>query len=160
MTALHTLSILSTSFTSNAFPTVLNEFPHLLITLLAAFPSLCGLTHPKPFQCNTFLLLLTTWLNSNVLTFLTMSNVTNLILKCPSSSIHRNAHSEGMSAWWMLSCWASLWCMFGCKVDISWTTAAGNPQTIYFLILWGGVDWNGPWKGDIIDSQVVNCILL
>ena len=46
MTALHTLGILSTSFTWNAFPTVLKEFPHMLST----FPSLCGPTHPKPSQ--------------------------------------------------------------------------------------------------------------
>ena len=32
MTALHTLGILSTSFTWNAFPTVLKEFPHMLST--------------------------------------------------------------------------------------------------------------------------------
>ena len=32
MTALHTLGILSTSFTLNAFPTVLKEFPHMLST--------------------------------------------------------------------------------------------------------------------------------
>jgi hypothetical protein len=50
MTALHTLGILSTSFTWNAFPTVLKEFPHMLSDLLAAFPSLCGATHPKQSQ--------------------------------------------------------------------------------------------------------------
>ena len=47
MTTLHTLSVLSTSFTWNAFLTVLKEFPHAE-HLLAAFPSLCGPTHPKP----------------------------------------------------------------------------------------------------------------
>ena len=54
MTALHTLGILSTSFTWNAFPKkswkVLKELPHMLSTWLAAFPSLCGPTHPKPSQ--------------------------------------------------------------------------------------------------------------
>ena len=46
VTALHTLGILSTSFTWNALPTVPPYAPHLL----AAFPSLCGPTHPKPAQ--------------------------------------------------------------------------------------------------------------
>jgi hypothetical protein len=45
MTTLHTLGILSTSFTWNTFPTVLKEFPHA-----EHFPSLCGTTHPKPSQ--------------------------------------------------------------------------------------------------------------
>ena len=46
MTALHTLEILPSSFTWNAFPTFLKEIPYA--EHLAAFPSLCGLTHPKP----------------------------------------------------------------------------------------------------------------
>jgi hypothetical protein len=37
MTALHTLGILSTSFTWNAFPTVLKEFPHMLSTCWLLF---------------------------------------------------------------------------------------------------------------------------
>lgn len=43
-------------------------------------------------------------------------------------SIHRNTHSEGMSAWCWEGppCWYSLYCMFGCKLDISRTIAAGN----------------------------------
>ena len=49
MTALHTLGILSTSFTWIAFPTVLKEFPYMLSTY-GCFPSLCGPTHPKPSQ--------------------------------------------------------------------------------------------------------------
>ena len=36
MTALNTLGILSTSFTWNAFPSVLKEFPHMLSTLIHA----------------------------------------------------------------------------------------------------------------------------
>ena len=47
MTALHALGILSTSFTCNAFPTILKVFPYD-DHLLAAFPSLWGPTHPKP----------------------------------------------------------------------------------------------------------------
>jgi hypothetical protein len=42
------LLALSTSFTWNAFSTVLKELPHYAEHLLAAFPSLCGPTHPKP----------------------------------------------------------------------------------------------------------------
>jgi hypothetical protein len=49
MTALHTLGILSNSFTQNAFPTVLKEFPHMLSTCWLAFSSLFGPIHPKPF---------------------------------------------------------------------------------------------------------------
>ena len=37
MTALHTLDILSTSFTWNAFPTVLKQFPHMLSTCWLLF---------------------------------------------------------------------------------------------------------------------------
>jgi hypothetical protein len=37
MTTLHTLGILSTSFTWNAFPTVLKEFPHILSTCWLLF---------------------------------------------------------------------------------------------------------------------------
>ena len=37
MTALHTLGILSTSFTWNVFPTVLKEFPHMLSTCWLLF---------------------------------------------------------------------------------------------------------------------------
>jgi hypothetical protein len=37
MTALHTLGILSTSFTWNAFPTVLKEFPHMMSTCWLLF---------------------------------------------------------------------------------------------------------------------------
>ena len=37
MTALHTLGILSTSFTWNAFLTVLKEFPHMLRTCWLLF---------------------------------------------------------------------------------------------------------------------------
>ena len=37
MTALHTLGILSTSFTWNAFPTTLKEFPHMLKTCWILF---------------------------------------------------------------------------------------------------------------------------
>ena len=37
MTALHNLGILSTSFTWNAFPTVLKEFPHMLSTFWLIF---------------------------------------------------------------------------------------------------------------------------
>ena len=37
MTALHTLGILSTSFTWKAFPTVLKEFPHMLSTCSLIF---------------------------------------------------------------------------------------------------------------------------
>ena len=37
MTALHTLGILSTSFTWNYFSSVLNEFPHMLITCWLLF---------------------------------------------------------------------------------------------------------------------------
>jgi hypothetical protein len=37
MTALHTLGILSTRFTWNAFPTVLKEFPHMLSTCWLLF---------------------------------------------------------------------------------------------------------------------------
>ena len=37
MTALHSLGILSTSFISNAFPTVLKEFPHILSTCWLLF---------------------------------------------------------------------------------------------------------------------------
>ena len=37
MTALHTLGIFSTSFTWNAFPTVLKKFPHMLSTCWLLF---------------------------------------------------------------------------------------------------------------------------
>jgi hypothetical protein len=37
MTALHTLGILSTSFTWNSIPTVLKEFPHMLSTCWLLF---------------------------------------------------------------------------------------------------------------------------
>ena len=37
MTAFHNLGILSTSFTCNAFPTVLKEFPHMLSTCWLLF---------------------------------------------------------------------------------------------------------------------------
>ena len=39
LTALHTLGILSTSFTWNTFPTVFKEFPHMLSTCLFFFHS-------------------------------------------------------------------------------------------------------------------------
>ena len=48
MTALHTLGILSTSFMRNAFPT--EGVSTYAERLLAAFPSLCSLTHAKPSQ--------------------------------------------------------------------------------------------------------------
>ena len=50
MTALHTVGILSTNFTCNAFPTVLKEFPHAE-HLLAAFPLLCGPTGLRSSDC-------------------------------------------------------------------------------------------------------------
>ena len=50
MTALHTLGILSTSFTWNDFSNSLEEVPTYAEHLLAAFPSLCGPTHPKPIE--------------------------------------------------------------------------------------------------------------
>ena len=49
MTALHTLGILSTSFTWKTFPT-LEGVPTYAEHLLAAFRSLCGPTHPKPSE--------------------------------------------------------------------------------------------------------------
>ena len=52
MTALHTLGILSTSFTRNAFPTVLKEFPRMLSTYWLLF--LHGSTHPKPSQLGDY----------------------------------------------------------------------------------------------------------
>ena len=36
-------------------------------------------------------------------------------------------------------CWSSLCCMFGCKLDISWTSET-----------WGDVDWEGLWQDEII----------
>jgi hypothetical protein len=45
-----TLAILSTSFTWNAFPKVLEVVPTYAEYFLAAFPSLCSLTHPKTSQ--------------------------------------------------------------------------------------------------------------
>jgi hypothetical protein len=50
MTALHTLGILSTSFTWNAFSNSLERVPTYAEHLLAAFPSPCRPTHPKPSQ--------------------------------------------------------------------------------------------------------------
>jgi hypothetical protein len=50
MTALHTLNILSTSFTWNAFPNSLEGVPTYAEHLLAFFPSICCPTHPKPSQ--------------------------------------------------------------------------------------------------------------
>ena len=57
--------------------------------------------------------------NSKLFWPFTRSNVTNLI-QVSSLSIYRNAHRKGMSAWcWGSSCWSSLCCMFGWKLDIS-----------------------------------------
>ena len=50
MTALQTLGILSTSFTWNAFPTFLKEFPHMLSACWLLFLHSAGPTHAKPSQ--------------------------------------------------------------------------------------------------------------
>jgi hypothetical protein len=47
--AWHSLNQLHEVVIWNAFSTVVKQFPHAE-HLLAAFPSLCGPTHPKPSQ--------------------------------------------------------------------------------------------------------------
>lgn len=48
LTDLHTLGILSISFSRDGVPTFLKELPEVLNT--AVLPPLCSLTHPKPSQ--------------------------------------------------------------------------------------------------------------
>ena len=98
------------------------------------------------------------WLANTYILYwsLKMSDYTYLIMVSPSTTVGKQARGEAGSKVFAsaplmsMACQllVTLCCMFSCKLDISWTTAVGNPpkKKMCFLILCG-VD-RGPWQGE------------